>query len=156
MRRRRCGGGPCARAARAEPCPAPARMPTQPQAKPRVGPATHPEIRPPSEPETHPRRSRHTPNSHPTNLPPQAKIDDSADASPLAASLRTLNTLAKKLRERRRLAGALSLASPEVRFQLDDGGGGGESGEPTDMGVYQLKDTNAMVRPRSRRTRRAR
>jgi 15-cis-phytoene desaturase len=70
----------------------------------------------------------------------QARIDDKADASELTLGLRTLNTLAKALNARRRARGSLVLASPEVRFQLDDA-----SAEPKDMGVYELKETNAMV-----------
>jgi len=70
----------------------------------------------------------------------QDRIDDKEDSSDLTEGLRTLNRLAKKLNLRRRDRGSLNLASPEVRFQLD-----GESAEPKDMGVYQLKETNAMV-----------
>jgi exoribonuclease R len=37
-------------------------------------------------------------------------------------------------------AGALNLASPEVKFKLDT-----ESNSPLDVGMYQQRDTNAMV-----------
>lgn len=37
-------------------------------------------------------------------------------------------------------AGALSLASPEVKFKLDD-----SSTKPLEVGMYQLRETNMMV-----------
>lgn len=41
---------------------------------------------------------------------------------------------------RRIQAGALSLASPEVRFELDS-----ETHDPLDVKAYQLRETNALV-----------
>lgn len=58
----------------------------------------------------------------------------------LTKSLRTLNSLAKHLKAKRQAAGALSLASPEVRFVLDS-----ETSDPTDVGIYQHKEANSMV-----------
>ena len=70
----------------------------------------------------------------------QLRLDDDRLDDPLTSSLRTLNTLAKKLRAKRMAAGALVLGSPEVRFVLDS-----ESSDPTDVGIYKHKDANSMV-----------
>jgi exosome complex exonuclease DIS3/RRP44 len=70
----------------------------------------------------------------------QLRMDDARMADPLTSSLRTLNALAKKLKAARMAAGALSLASPEVRFVLDS-----ETSDPTDVGMYQHKEANSMV-----------
>ena len=48
--------------------------------------------------------------------------------------------LAVKLRQRRIDAGALTLASTEVRFTLDE-----ETHDPTDIATYNLKASNALV-----------
>ena len=55
-------------------------------------------------------------------------------------SVKTLNMLAKQLRQRRMEAGALTLASPEVRFKLEN-----DSQDPVDVELKELKDTNALV-----------
>ena len=52
---------------------------------------------------------------------------------PSQANLRTLNALAKVLRRRRAERGALSLASPEVKFEIDT-----ETHDPLDVGMYQV------------------
>ena len=70
----------------------------------------------------------------------QLRMDDARMADPLTSGLRTLNSLAKKLKAMRQAAGALSLASPEVRFVLDT-----ETSDPTDVGMYQHKEANSMV-----------
>ena len=57
-------------------------------------------------------------------------MDDARMDDPLTCSLRALNALAKKLKAARTAAGALSLASPEVRFVLDS-----ETRDPTDVGM---------------------
>jgi len=44
------------------------------------------------------------------------------------------------LRHRRTEAGALQLASPEVKFKLED-----ETLDPLDVGMYQVRETNQMV-----------
>lgn len=54
-------------------------------------------------------------------------------------SVKLLNQLAHRLRQRRIEMGALTLASPEVRFQLDD------TQNPTDVSMYALKESNALV-----------
>ena len=63
-----------------------------------------------------------------------------AVAAEVARSVRQLNALAKKLRARRMDAGALTLASPEVRFVLEN-----ESESPLDVQLYQLLESNALV-----------
>ena len=54
--------------------------------------------------------------------------------------LRVLNDLAKKLTKQRKDRGALTLASPEVRFHLEN-----ESEDPVDVEMKELRETNAMV-----------
>ncbi|KAF1787954.1 Ribonuclease II/R, conserved site [Phytophthora cactorum] len=56
------------------------------------------------------------------------------------ARIKTLNTIATRLRAKRIEAGALTLASPEVRFVLDT-----ETQNPLDVQMYTLRDTNALV-----------
>jgi len=46
-------------------------------------------------------------------------IDDPEDQSVLAKSLRGLHKIANVYKERRLLAGALTLHSPELKFKLD-------------------------------------
>jgi len=58
----------------------------------------------------------------------------------LTKGLRVLNELAKKLRARRMEGGALTLASPEVRFKLDF-----DSQDPVDVEMKELRETNALV-----------
>jgi exosome complex exonuclease DIS3/RRP44 len=45
-----------------------------------------------------------------------------------------MNRLAKKLRAKRSAAGALQLASPEVKFEIDT-----ETHNPLDVGMYQVR-----------------
>ena len=47
-------------------------------------------------------------------------IDDKKDSSPLTLSLRGLLRIARVLRDRRVANGALTLASPELKFKLDN------------------------------------
>lgn len=71
----------------------------------------------------------------------QVIIDENAPhASEMNASIIQLNNFARILRERRIEAGALTLASPEVRFKLDD-----EERNPTDLSLYKTKQANSMV-----------
>ena len=70
----------------------------------------------------------------------QMRMDDARMTDDLTTSLRTLNALAKKLKAKRSADGALTLASPEVRFVLDS-----RRRDPTDVGVYELKEANSMV-----------
>lgn len=51
-----------------------------------------------------------------------------------------MNKLAKILRQRRADNGALQLASPEVKFEIDT-----ETHDPLDVGMYQVREANQMV-----------
>ena len=64
----------------------------------------------------------------------QSRIDDVRLHDQLSASLRRMNAVAKVLRQRRTERGALSLASPEVKFQIDT-----ETHDPLDVGMYQVR-----------------
>ena len=64
----------------------------------------------------------------------QARMDDSSLTDRLTQDLRRMNALAKRLRARRSAAGALTLASPEVKFTLDT-----ETLDPLDVGMYQVR-----------------
>ncbi|KAL3765917.1 hypothetical protein ACHAW5_003885 [Stephanodiscus triporus] len=57
-----------------------------------------------------------------------------------AGAVKRLASLARKFREHRINAGALTLASPEVKFVLDS-----ESLNPTDVQAYTLYEANALV-----------
>ena len=70
----------------------------------------------------------------------QAMMDDKDDSSPLTRDLRDINACARALRRRRIEAGALTLASPEVRFELD-----AETSDPLDVGMYVTREANQMV-----------
>lgn len=70
----------------------------------------------------------------------QSLIDDIHEKGPIATDLRNMNRLAKIMRERRIQNGALTLASPEVKFVIDT-----ETHDPLDVGMYQLRETNQMV-----------
>jgi exosome complex exonuclease DIS3/RRP44 len=70
----------------------------------------------------------------------QAMMDDPDDVSDLAKDLRNINFCAKALRKRRVAAGALSLASPEVKFELDK-----TTSDPLDVGMYVTREANRMV-----------
>lgn len=70
----------------------------------------------------------------------QKRIDDPSAQDPLTLGIRQLNILAKLLRARRFEAGALTLASPEVRFRLEH-----DSQDPVDVELKQLQETNALV-----------
>ena len=59
----------------------------------------------------------------------------------LAQSIRILNSLAQKLRAKRMAAGALNLASPEVKIHLDSS----ESSDPIDVEQKELRETNSLV-----------
>ena len=63
----------------------------------------------------------------------QSRIDDTRLQDDLSRSLRRMNETAKILRRRRRDRGALSLASPEVKFKIDT-----ETHDPLDVGMYQV------------------
>lgn len=58
-------------------------------------------------------------------------IDDKNDNSALAISLRGLLKIARVLRAKRMTAGALTLATPELKFKLDN-----DTQNPTDVSEY--------------------
>jgi exosome complex exonuclease DIS3/RRP44 len=65
---------------------------------------------------------------------------ESNDTDEMTISTKNLNNLAKALRAKRMAAGALTLASTQVKFLLDS-----ESQRPTDVEMYKLKEANALV-----------
>ena len=70
----------------------------------------------------------------------QFRIDDAAQTDALTTNLRVLNRIAKVLKRRRIAAGALSLASPQVRFVKDE-----SSQDPIDVEMYESKEANSLV-----------
>lgn len=71
----------------------------------------------------------------------QKRKDDATLDDPITTSIRLLNKLAIQLKQRRMAAGALNLASPEVRIQMDSS----ESSGPIDVEQKQLFETNSLV-----------
>jgi exosome complex exonuclease DIS3/RRP44 len=59
----------------------------------------------------------------------------------LTKSIRLLNSLAQKLKAGRMAAGALNLASPEVKIHLDSA----ESSDPIDVEQKEMRETNSLV-----------
>lgn len=70
----------------------------------------------------------------------QARMDDSRLMDPVTIDLRNMNALAKIMRQRRIERGAITLASAEVKFQVDT-----ETHDPLDIGMYQIREANQMV-----------
>ena len=70
----------------------------------------------------------------------QMRIDDPKQSDPVTESLRHLNRLAKILKQGRVEKGALTLASPEVRFEVDS-----ETHDPVDLQTKELRETNSLV-----------
>lgn len=68
-------------------------------------------------------------------------LNFSALNDPLTASIRLLNTLARALRAKRMNAGALNLASPEVKIQMESS----ESSDPIDVKQKEQLETNSLV-----------
>ena len=66
--------------------------------------------------------------------------DDAASDDARVSAVKGLASLARKFRKKRIDAGALTLASPEVKFVLDS-----ESLNPTDVQAYALLEANALV-----------
>ncbi|KAF5369035.1 hypothetical protein D9758_002962 [Tetrapyrgos nigripes] len=71
----------------------------------------------------------------------QIRKDDPHLQDELTQSIRLLNSLAIKLKAKRMAAGALNLASPEVKIHLDSA----ESSEPIDVEQKELRETNSLV-----------
>ncbi|KAF9200140.1 exosome catalytic subunit dis3 [Haplosporangium sp. Z 27] len=70
----------------------------------------------------------------------QNRIDDDRMQDDVTKGIRILNMLAKKLKQKRLDLGALTLASPEVRFNLEH-----DTQDPVDVEMKELKETNALV-----------
>ncbi|KAF0975975.1 hypothetical protein FDP41_005302 [Naegleria fowleri] len=70
----------------------------------------------------------------------QKVIDDKDRDDELATDLRLLLHISKILKKKRTEAGSLTLASPAVKFSMET-----ESQNPTDVELYQLRETNSMV-----------
>ncbi|KAK3698446.1 exosome catalytic subunit dis3, partial [Vermiconidia calcicola] len=70
----------------------------------------------------------------------QLRIDDKSQKDDLTKGMRHLMILSKKLRAKRMAAGALNLASPEVRVEMES-----ETSDPVDVKTKQLLDTNQLV-----------
>ncbi|TFK48126.1 RNB-domain-containing protein [Heliocybe sulcata] len=71
----------------------------------------------------------------------QVRKDDPNMKDEITESIRLLNSLAIKLKAGRMAAGALNLASPEVKIHLDSA----ESSDPIDVEQKELKETNSLV-----------
>jgi exosome complex exonuclease DIS3/RRP44 len=70
----------------------------------------------------------------------QSMLDEPQRSDAISCSVRLLNALARRMRQRRIAAGALTLASPEVKFKFDS-----ETQSPVDVCMYSLKEANALV-----------
>lgn len=71
----------------------------------------------------------------------QLRHDDRHMQDDLTKTIRLLNTLAKQLKAKRMAAGALNLASPEVKIHLDSS----ESSDPIDVEQKEMRETNSLV-----------
>ncbi|KAF9654049.1 RNB-domain-containing protein [Thelephora ganbajun] len=71
----------------------------------------------------------------------QTRKDDKTRNDELTESIRVLNSLAQKLKAGRMAAGALNLASPEVKIYLESS----ESSDPIDVEQKKLLETNSLV-----------
>ncbi|PWY99671.1 putative DIS3 3`-5` exoribonuclease required for 3` end formation of 5.8S rRNA [Testicularia cyperi] len=71
----------------------------------------------------------------------QNRKDDLSKNDTITQSIRLLNSLAKKLKQKRMDAGALNLASPEVRIHLDSS----EQAGPIDVEQKEMRETNSLV-----------
>ncbi|KAG6861108.1 hypothetical protein C0995_003837 [Termitomyces sp. Mi166 len=71
----------------------------------------------------------------------QLRKDDTNLNDELTEGIRLLNKLAQKLKAGRMAAGALNLASPEVKIHLDSS----ESSDPIDVEQKEMRETNSLV-----------
>ncbi|KAN0065804.1 exosome catalytic subunit dis3 [Thecaphora frezii] len=71
----------------------------------------------------------------------QIRKDDPNQTDAITESVRLLNTLAIQLKRKRMAAGALNLASPEVRIHLDSS----ETAAPIDVEQKEMRETNSLV-----------
>ena len=63
----------------------------------------------------------------------QSRIDDDRLQDEISVNLRRMNAVARLLCAQRAERGALQLASPEVKFEIDS-----ETHDPLDVGMYQV------------------
>ncbi|KAH0025964.1 ribonuclease R, partial [Aureobasidium melanogenum] len=70
----------------------------------------------------------------------QIRVDDQSQQDDLTKGIRMLMMLSKKLKKKRMDAGALNLASPEVRVQTES-----ETADPADVQTKQHLDTMSLV-----------
>ena len=70
----------------------------------------------------------------------QLRIDDATQKDDLTSGMRILLALSQKLKQKRMDAGALNLASPEVRIQTES-----ETSDPADVQTKALLSTNSLV-----------
>jgi exosome complex exonuclease DIS3/RRP44 len=70
----------------------------------------------------------------------QLRIDDASQKDELTRGMRVLMMLSKRLKAKRMAAGALNLASPEVRVETES-----ETSDPIDVKTKQMLDTNSLV-----------
>jgi exosome complex exonuclease DIS3/RRP44 len=75
------------------------------------------------------------------NLPSRVTHFHRHQQDELTNGIRLLNTLALKLKAGRMAAGALNLASPEVKIHLDST----ESSDPIDVEQKEMRETNSLV-----------
>lgn len=71
----------------------------------------------------------------------QIRKDDTSQKDELTEGIRLLNSIAIKLKAKRMAAGALNLASPEVKIHLDSS----ESSDPIDVEQKEMRETNSLV-----------
>lgn len=71
----------------------------------------------------------------------QIRKDDKTKKDVITTSIRLLNDMAIKLKAKRMAAGALNLASPEVRIHLDSP----EAAGPIDVEQKEMRETNSLV-----------
>ncbi|CAK9436797.1 uncharacterized protein LODBEIA_P13190 [Lodderomyces beijingensis] len=70
----------------------------------------------------------------------QLRIDDPTQKDDLTESMRILLKLSKKMKQKRLDAGALNLASPEVKVHMDS-----ETSDPQEVEIKKLLETNSLV-----------
>ncbi|KAL6940124.1 exosome catalytic subunit dis3 [Hanseniaspora vineae] len=70
----------------------------------------------------------------------QIRIDDPSQTDDLTLGMRALLEMSKKLKQKRLEAGALNLASPEVKVHMDS-----ETSDPSEVEVKKLLATNSLV-----------
>ncbi|GAA6017904.1 hypothetical protein JCM11491_001210 [Sporobolomyces phaffii] len=75
----------------------------------------------------------------------QRRKDDTTKTDTLTEGIRLLNSLAIKLRAKRMAAGALNLASPEVKIHMESSESTGPIDAPVDVEVKELFETNSLV-----------